>query len=136
MSSQTVAYQNGSGVRTPVTAATPLPVSGVAALPTTALTTRVSGDKATSGDSTIVSGVASQTIKVWKMIISYAASPVTLLIKDGAGTTLLTVPLNTYGSMVLDFDGEPWFVTSAGNGLVFNLSAAVQIYGRVYFTQG
>lgn len=88
------------------------------------------------GDTALIAGVASQTIRVHRLIISYAASPVTVLIKDGASTTLLTQPLNTYGNMVLDYDGEPLFVTTAGNGLWLNLSSAVQIYGRVWYTQG
>lgn len=107
----------------------------VATLPTTVLMARAAISTASSGDNTIVGAVALQTIRIHKLIISYVASPVTLLFKDGASTTLLTAPMNTYGSIVLDFDGEPWFITTAGNAFIINLSAAVQIYGRAYYTQ-
>lgn len=114
--------------------------SGVAqvvslAFPAASATSRAAISTATSGDNTIVAGVAAKTVRIHKLIITSVASPVTILFKDGASTTLLTWVAPTNGGIVLDFDGEPWFITTAANAFVINLSAAVQIYGRCYFTQ-
>ena len=87
----------------------------------------------TSGDNTIITGIPANTIRIFKIFLM--ANGVTeLTVKDG--TTALTGPmLLTNGSLTLDLDSEPWFVTSAGEHFVLGSSQNVQISGRVYFTQ-
>lgn len=87
----------------------------------------------TVGDNTVVTGVVSTTIRIFKIFLM--ANGVTeLTFKDG--TNALTGPmLLTNGSIILDLDSEPWFVTSSGENFVIGSSSGVQISGRVYYTQ-
>lgn len=93
-------------------------------------------DTATSGDNTIVAGVSAQTIRVFRLFLVCDAD-VTVTVKDGASTALTgAIAMKAGGAIVLDFDGEPWFTTSAAEDFVIALSAAVGIRGRCYYTQG
>lgn len=87
----------------------------------------------TSGNNTVITGIPANTIRIFKIFLM--ANGVTeLTVKDG--TTALTGPmLLTNGSLTLDLDSEPWFVTSAGEHFIIGSSQAVQISGRVYYTQ-
>jgi hypothetical protein len=90
---------------------------------------------AASGDNTIVAGVTGQTVRMMKLFL-VATAAVTLKVKSGTGTDLTgPISLAAGGSIVLDLDGEPWFTTATGAALTINLSAAVQISGRLYYTQ-
>lgn len=88
-----------------------------------------------SGDNTVVSGVAGQLVRVFKVLFTVgAASNITF--KDGAGTSLTgAIAYAANQGMVLDFDGEPWFATSAGNAFVMNQSAPAAVRGAVWYTQ-
>lgn len=88
----------------------------------------------TSGDNTIIAGVALQVIRVFRIFV-VAPSSVVVTPKNGTAGTGFTGPL-TLGSFVLDFDGEAWFTCSTGNNFVLNLGTAVQVSGRVFYTQG
>lgn len=100
--------------------------------PTTAALSSASISASSSGDNTIVAAVGGQTVRVHKIFL-VAASVVTVTVKDGAGTSLTGAM--TLGAMTLDLDSEPWFVTSVGNALILNLGSAVQVSGRVHYTQ-
>ena len=93
-------------------------------------------DTASSGDNTIVAAVSAETIKVWK-IFFWVNGTVSVTIKDGAGTNLTgamaMVAQNQFNKW-LD-ETVPWFVCTQGNALVINLGSAIQISGRVYYTQ-
>jgi hypothetical protein len=87
------------------------------------------------GDNTLVAAVALQTVRVFRLFL-VAAAAVVIKFKDGAGTDLTgPISLGAGGGIVLDFDGEPWFKTSAGNAFILNLSGAVQVSGRIYYQQ-
>lgn len=104
-------------------------------MPAAARMTQASVSAAGAGDNTIVAGTGGQTIRVHKIFLVFA-SDVNVTIKDGAGTSLTgVITMKAGGSIVLDFDSEPWFVTSVGNAFVINLSAAVQMSGRVYYVK-
>lgn len=86
-----------------------------------------------SGDNTLLAGTGGQTIRMFKGWL-VAAAAVSIKFKDGASTDFHpAIALNAGASWFFDFDGEPWFVTSSGNGLVLNLSAAVQVSGRFHY---
>jgi len=89
-----------------------------------------------SGDNTLITG-AKGTIRVMMMLL-VVNTAVNIQFKDGTGGTALTGVMNMLanGSLVLDMTSEPWFITSTGNNFVLNLSAAVQVSGRVYYAQG
>lgn len=92
---------------------------------------------ALNGDNVIIAGTASQTIRVYKMF-SVIGGAATVTIKSGtAGGLDLTgaMSITANGSIVLDFDGEPWFVTVAGDAFTWNQNAAIQTSGRVYYTR-
>lgn len=102
------------------------------ATPTAGKYTEASISISSSGDNTVVSGTALQTIRVFRLALA-CASGVNVTFKDGAASSLTgAMP---FGGMVLDATGDPWFVTSAGNGFVINLSGAVQCSGKVSYTK-
>lgn len=104
-------------------------------VPTSTDLTEIIVDAAGAGDNTIISGVAAQTIRIWKIFFVCDAD-VSVLFKDGAGINLTgLVAMKANGSVVLDFDGEPWFTASAGNAFIINLSGAFGIRGRCYYSQ-
>lgn len=108
---------------------------GARSAPSTVTMSRAAINISSSGDNTIVAAVGGQTVRIHKLFL-IASGAVNLKFKDGASTDLTpALPLQAYGAMTLDFDQEPWFITAAGNALIINLSAAVQVSGRVYFTQ-
>jgi hypothetical protein len=93
-------------------------------------------NSAAGGDILPVAAVAGQIIRVYKIwLVNTAATSITF--KDGAGGTAVSGPaaLAANGSLVFDFDGEPWYVTSLGNAFAINSSAATQVSGTMYFTQ-
>jgi hypothetical protein len=88
-----------------------------------------------SGDNTVIAGVSGKIIKIYRMLM-LANSSASITFKDGASTSL-TGPMLFGGSggMVLDFQEEPWFTTSATNDFIVNLSSAVQVSGSIYYIQ-
>lgn len=104
-------------------------------LPTTAQTSHAAINISSSGDNTVIAGTGGQTIRVYKLFL-VASAAVSLKYKDGAGADLTpALSMAANGGMVLDFDSEPWFVTSPGNDFIANLSAAVQVSGRIYYSK-
>ena len=88
-----------------------------------------------SGNNTLVSGSSGKTIRVFKLFLVFSAA-VNATFQDGASTSLSgAIPFSTNGSIVLDLDTLPWFVTSAGNGFVLNLSSSASVNGTVYYVQ-
>lgn len=93
-------------------------------------------DAASAGDNIIIVGSAIPKIYVFRMWFLVDA-PVDVTIKDGASNPL-TGPLpmsDVLNGIWMDFSEEPWFVTTAGNAFILNLSAAIQTSGSVYFKQ-
>jgi len=92
---------------------------------------------AASGDNTIIAGTANQGISVFRLKL-VANAAVTASIKDGA--TVLWGPAALATGVPCDwhwaFNNEPWFVTSAGNALVLNLSSAVAVSVRGTYVKG
>jgi hypothetical protein len=110
-------------------------VASVPGVPTKQQTTPVNVLASASGANVIVAGVGGQTVRVMRMLL-VAAAPVNVDFRDGASTILSgPFPLGTNGAIVLDDDGEPWCVTSSGNGFEIGLSAAVNVQTTVWYTQ-
>jgi hypothetical protein len=88
------------------------------------------------GDILPVAAVPSQIIRVYKMLF-VVTSATTITFKDGAAGTAVSGPMDlaANGSVVLDMDGQPWYVTSAGNAFAINSSAAVKVAGTIWYTQ-
>lgn len=101
--------------------------------PATSSYTQAALSFASSGDNTAISGTALQTIRVFKVALALA-SGTTLTFKDGSAAALTGAM--TLGAMVLDSaDGSPLFITTAGNGFVVNLGAAIQCSGAIWYTK-
>jgi hypothetical protein len=125
---------NGTNLKT--SDANPFPTTNRLYLPGAARLASAAITIASAGDNVLLVGTAAQTIRLFRMWIQ-AAAAVSVKFKDGAGADFHpAVSLAAGGSWFLDFDGEPWFVTAAGNGLILNLSAAVSVGGRFYYTKG
>jgi hypothetical protein len=88
-----------------------------------------------SGNNTVIAGVAGQITRVFKIFfVVGAASNVTPM--DGATGLTGAMNFSANEGMVLDFDTTPWFTLSPGNDFVLSSLNAVQVSGRVYYTQG
>ncbi len=103
-------------------------------VPTSPLSEAKFDNSASSGDTTVISGVGGQTVKVYQIFFICAAAT-NITFKDG--TTALTGAINQSANQgpVLDISAYPWFTTSTGNGFVINSSVATQCSGRVYYVQ-
>lgn len=114
-----------------VSSSNPLPVVG--GTPSTSGYLNAAVSASSSGDNTVVSGVSSQTVRVFSLAIT-TASPVDVTLKDGSSTVLGVFQNIT--SLVLDpMMGSPRYVTTASNAFVINLSSAVACKGTVWYTQ-
>ena len=141
---QTVKTTDNAGVHTPHHNVDSLPAlpSGTndigkvrQSVPAVSAFTEAPINASSSGDNTLVSGTGGQTVRAYKLFL-VVAGDVNIKFKSGAGTDLCpAMAMSAGGSMTLDFDGEPWFTTAVGDGLVLNLSAAVQVSGRLYYTK-
>ncbi len=121
------------GVNTPVAVLPVQPMMAAGAALANLAFTEVIIAESTSGDRTIVSATASQTTKVYRMTLQAGATGLTVLIKDGAGTTLQTLILAANQFIGFDFSQYPWFTTSANTAFILNLSASVALNGRLYY---
>lgn len=88
----------------------------------------------TSGNNTIVAALTGRKIRVVAMFATCAGT-VNFKWQSGAGGTDLTGL--TYGvansGLVLPYNPEGWFETSAGSLLNLNLSAAIAVGGMVQY---
>jgi hypothetical protein len=123
-SSNTVSAQQVDGTRWNVSFST-LQTTGV--LSSTFNVTSV-------GISTPVAGVASQTVRVFRILVTVDATT-TLNFSDGATNFGDQFPLLANGSVVLDLTNEPWYITSSSNGFVIKQSGSANISYSVWFTQ-
>jgi hypothetical protein len=85
-----------------------------------------------SGDTSLVAAVAAQTTRVHALRLSVAGA-VIVQIKDGA-TVLEVFNFGAAGgSIVIPFRSRPHYKTTANTALNINLSAAVQVDGRIEY---
>lgn len=89
---------------------------------------------ASSGNNEIVALTGGQTIRVYGFFLVVAAA-VSLKWRTASTDLHPALPFLANGAWVLDPTGRPWFTTVAGEALNLNLSAAVQVSGRLYYTK-
>jgi hypothetical protein len=121
----------------PVSASNPLPA--IAALLSTDFS-EAAINAAANGDNTIVAaGGASNKIRVWGwwFKVNGAGVGVSAKWKDGAASDYHpALPFNDKDGWVMGFNTRPWFTGTANTALILNLSAAIQVSGRVYYKVG
>jgi hypothetical protein len=78
---------------------------------------------------------AAKTIRVHKLFIMAKSGDVDVVIRDGPDDLTGPMPMLQYGSLMFQNDGEPWFVSSAGQAIRIALSAGVQVVGIVHYTK-
>lgn len=129
---------------TPSSVASVTLTSGTAALgtvapsvKTTSSLTNVVVSSSSSGENTLVSGTASQTIRVFRGTLQTLSSAVLSIMDATAGTTLAQFSMNPSGSINFDSfeSGEPTFVTASSGALIVNLDTAVKLRGFVQYTK-
>lgn len=90
---------------------------------------------AAAGDVPIVAGVANQVVRVFGMRLSVAGATI-VQIKDGAGNVLEQFNFaGAGGAAVLDLRSVAFYIGTAGNALIVNSSAAVQVDGMLEYAQ-
>lgn len=87
-----------------------------------------------AGDNIIVPAVGTRTIRVFRMFF-VCDNDVLITIKNGPIALTGAMSMLAHGSFVLDCDYLHWFDTTIGNDFIINLSGAVGIRGRAYYTQ-
>jgi hypothetical protein len=86
----------------------------------------------------LIAGSTGLSVRVYKARI-YVKGATDISVYDGdpdsGGVLLEVIPFGAAGGIVLDFDSRSYWKTTAGNALFFKASAAVQVYGRLGYTQ-
>ena len=90
---------------------------------------------ASNGDNSIIPAIADKKIYVWKLWL-VANAAVNVKLRDGTTDfNGFAIPLTAQGSSITFFyDHVPYLETSKGNAFQINLSGAVQVTGRIYYT--
>jgi len=99
------------------------------------LTSAKFDNAAASGDTAAVAAASAKVTRVYRLFIVVGGAT-NITFKDGATALTGAIPLAANQSITLDFDGEPWFTCSNNSAFNINSSNAVQVSGRVYYTQG
>ncbi len=102
-------------------------------LPSTQLTS-ASVSFSASGDNTIVSAVAAQVIKVYRIMFTVTGA-VNITFKNGSTALSGAMPFAANGGIVLDFSGEPWWTCSTNTAFIINLSTGTQVSGQIWYIQ-
>lgn len=89
---------------------------------------------ATSATHEIVAAVSGQKIYVFRMWW-WAGGTVNATIKSGSTAMAGPIALIAQASPGWDMSETPWFITTAGEAFQITLDAAVQVSGRVHYTQ-
>ncbi len=87
-----------------------------------------------SGPNPLIAGVSGKIIRVYRML-SVVASQTNLTFQDGSTSLSGPIPCWQGGGISLDYSGEPWYVSSAGNALNLNSTNAVAVAGTIWYIQ-
>lgn len=93
----------------------------------------------TSTSFTIVSSVPNQRVYVYRVILTIGTPGVTLTFEDSNDNDLSqNFQLAANGSVVLDtpINGDPWWSTAAGAGLVLEQSGSTAVSYDIWYLQG
>lgn len=91
-------------------------------------------NNATIGNIVVAAGSSGKTVRLYRLILFFGGS-VNLTIKDATTALSGPMPFSQGGSLVLDFQSEPWWSSSSGNALNLAADSAAQISGTAYYVQ-
>lgn len=99
-------------------------------LSSAAINTTINGNTTAA----IIAAVGTTSINIYRLALTNTTAAA-LTFQNG--TVALTGPMNlaANGSIILDFDGEPWFPLSSGAAFNISSNATSQVSGIVYFRQ-
>lgn len=86
---------------------------------------------ATSGANILIAGIPNQTIRVFRMMFTLAAGTITFK----SASTSLSGAMTCTALILESMDGNPLYVTAAGDDFVATLSGANQLSGTIWYTQ-
>jgi hypothetical protein len=122
-----------SDLSTPATYLPPLPLMNPGDL------TGYKIDISTTTATQIATDISAQKVRAYRARI-YVAGATNVSIYDGdpagTGAVVEVIPFPSAGGIVLDFDSRPFWSSQTGKTLWIKQSAAVQMYGRISYTQG
>lgn len=98
--------------------------------------TEVAINVASSGDNSIVAATAAQIIRVWAFWFKVNGGAVNLKWRSAANDLHPALPFNDREGWVMPLMLRPWLTCTVAEALNLNLSAAIQVSGRLYFTKG
>jgi hypothetical protein len=117
----------------PQTAAASLSVTPATTIPAARATAAVVS-AASAGDNALVAADGTKVVRCYRLVLVFGGAT-TAIIKQGSTALTGTMTFQQGGSLVLDFDEEPWFVGAAGAALNLTLGSAVQVSGTIWYTQ-
>ncbi len=87
-----------------------------------------------SGDNTLVSAVAGKKIRVLSLDF-LTNSPVSIAWKSGSNILREARDFGQYGGLAIDYGRYYFTETNAGEALIMNLSAAVEVRGQLFYVE-
>jgi hypothetical protein len=123
-----------SGITAPISITGTVTAEQRYAAPATSKLTRINISFSTSASSTLLAGVGGQTIRVHRILFTSSAATTA---QFESSTSAISGEMNfaANGALVLDNDGEPWYVTSTADPLRLHITTASQISGNLWYTQ-
>lgn len=91
-------------------------------------------DFTSTGDNTVVAAVAAQIVRVYRLFLVVSAAT-DLTFKKGSTALTGAIEMTEAGSIVFDFEDQPWFTTELGEAFVIGQTGTAQVSGRLYYTQ-
>lgn len=91
-------------------------------------------NSASSGLNTLVAGAGGKTVRLYRLVL-FVGGATNLTFEDSSTPLSGPIPMNAGGSIILDYSGDPWYTTAAGDALNINSSSAVQLSGTAYYVQ-
>lgn len=113
-------------------------VSQIAPMPTrpghppTKVLTNAAVSASSSGDNALVSATASQTTRVFAMMLVFHGDT-TAKFQSGATDLTGAMQFRAGDKLILDYTGEPWFVTGSNETFDLNLGSAVTVTGFIQY---
>lgn len=89
-----------------------------------------------TSDQDVVALASGQTIRLYRLFLSFAGATTFSIYSGGSGgALLLALDIPAAGILDLEFDPRPWAITASGAKLTFKTSSAVAVKGFADYLQ-